>query len=190
MKKVLIVLFIFLLEPVIAQSTELSLKDLMAIESRENFERVLIENNFHREDVEDLDLTNIVQGIDDENAIVVAYSFDGMEKYGINPSVIMALGIFIEKDESKFSDKSLLTLMLSTPENEYSVYNIIYSEVKEKCTFDEIRRSDDDDMSVALYTCESDGKKKNVGFQINKELGMIIIKNGETESSEATTPDK
>ena len=42
--------------------------------------RVLIENNFHREDLEDLDLTNIVQGIDDDDMSVALYTCESEGK--------------------------------------------------------------------------------------------------------------
>ena len=60
------------------------------------------------------------------------------------------------------------------PKDEDSFYNLIFSEVKRKCTFDKVHHTDDGE-GVAFYNCSNASVKNKIGFSILDDGGLIII---------------
>ena len=157
-----------------AQTCKLTLDDILTIDSQESFERVLIENNFQRANLEELGWKKEAEELSKKDILFLVYSFEGDIKHSIYPSRIMAIGYFPSKSEIDSGDIFSLMFGIIKPEEEYSFYNMVFSEVKRKCAFEEVRHTDDG-RSAAFYNCPNATFKGKIGFSIDDDSGLIRI---------------
>ena len=179
MKNILYILFVLLtIGMANGQTCELSLDDLLTIDSQESFERVLIENKFQNLNSKE-EIKRQIEEMSNKDTLLLAYGFDGWTKYSSSQSVIIAFGYFPKKSETNLDDNFDWFLAISNPKDEYSVYSMIFSEVKEKCTFDKVSHSDDGG-SAAFYNCPNASFKGEIGFSIEDDSGYVILKLADT----------
>ncbi|MDX5585672.1 MAG: energy transducer TonB [Aureibaculum sp.] len=157
-----------------AQTCNITLDDILAINSQESFERVLIENNFQALN-SDEDWKKYIRNISKKDTLVLGYEFEGTIKNSYFPELIVAAGYFFNESEIDSGDGYLLKFAIKKPRDEDSFYNLIFSEVKRKCTFDKVHHTDDGE-GVAFYNCSNARVKNKIGFSLVDGGGLIIIK--------------
>ncbi len=150
MKKLITIIAIFFSSLTFAQTCELKLKDILEIDSQQNFERVLIENNFQRANLEELGWKEEAEKLSKKDTLFLAYTFEGETKYTYSQQTLLAFGYFPSKNKIDSGDNFYLRFVISNPEDRYSVYSMIFSEVKEKCSFDEVIHNKEG-QSVSFY---------------------------------------
>ncbi len=158
----------------LAQTCQLELKDILAIDSQDSFERVLIENNFQKINTKG-EWKKEIGNISMKDTLLLLYGYKGTRKNSYSTEIIRAFGYFPIVSEIDSGNNFNLMFTLSNPKNENSVYNIIFSEVKEKCSFDKVYHSDDGG-SAAFYNCPNATFKGKIGFSIDDDNGFIMIK--------------
>ena len=167
MKNLIYILFTFLtigmVTTTFAQTTDLKLKDIYTIDSRENLERLLIENNF--------EMQKSTEGgkLGGSTIVDFTYGFNLGKKNGEDAASIWMSGAYLKDSNSLiswyFNDINYA--------NANSFYNRIFREVKRKCTFYKIK-SISPSISVSLYTCPKASFEGKLGFFVEDDTGYII----------------
>jgi len=185
MKNLLIITFIFFSSFIFAQTCNITLDDILTIDSQESFERVLIENNFESnreglkgilkksledeghnlDDLTEEELNELLEKMNKEGLGLVKYDFGRQKINDDYVSEITAAGVF-------FDDKFIYIFQDNLPEYSDSFYNRIFTEVKAKCTFDEVDQIIDG-KSSAVYNCPSAHFNSKLGFFLVDGIGMI-----------------
>jgi len=186
MKKLITIIAIFFPSLTFAQTCELKLKDIRTIDSQQNFERVLIENNFQRANLEELGWKKEAEKLSKKDTLFLAYTFEGETKYTYSQQTILAFGYFPSKNKMDSGDNFYLGFVISNPEDKYSVYSMIFSEVKEKCSFDEVIHNKNG-QSASFYNCPNANFRGKIGFSIVDDNGMIVINNSEPLTGEQSS---
>ena len=165
-----------------AQTCNITLDDILTIDSQENFERVLIENNFQKINAKE-EWKKEIGDISKKDTLLLLYGFKGTRKNSYSTEIIGAFGYFPIKSEIDSGNNFNLMFTLTNPEDEDSIYNMLFSEVKRKCTFDKVRHTEDGG-SAAFYNCPNASFKGEIGFTMNEEGGFIIIEDYESQDKE------
>ena len=185
MKKLLIVTFIFFSSFTFAQTYNITLDDILTIDSQESFERVLIENNFESnkeglkeilkkvweeegpkiDDLTEEELYELLEKMNKEGLGVVKYDYGRQKINDDYVSEITAAGLF-------FDGKFVFIFQDNLPEYSDSFYNKIFTEVKGKCKFEEVDQVIDG-KSSAVYNCPSAHFNNKLGFFLVDGIGMI-----------------
>ncbi len=177
MKKIITIIAILFSSVTFAQECKLTLADLLTIDSSDSFQRILIENNF--ENISSMDLLEEeLEFTSSKDTLALSYGFTGWTKYSSSQSIIMVIGKFSKKSET--FGAFLIDVYAN---DEYSVYNAIFSQVKDKCTFDRIV-NDDDDYTKSFYNCPKARFNSGIGFGIKDGNGMILFGNHAPEEME------
>ena len=158
MKKLLLLLFI----PLISFG-QITFKDVMSISSQDQFKRVMIENNYEFDSIdEDGDL---IYGVD-----IVKDSREGNEStsWAWHNETGNGWGV-------SFTRKTILSEFLGTnPDTSENSYDLIVSEIKEKCKFYKIITSEISKVDYSCYSCTSSTYKGKIGFTVKEGWGYIM----------------
>ncbi|MCF6222985.1 MAG: hypothetical protein L3J34_04580 [Flavobacteriaceae bacterium] len=185
MKKFLNITFIFFFSFTVAQTCNITLNDILTIDSQESFERVLIENNFERnieglnvilkkvlgkeggnlDNLTEEELDKLMEKMNKDGLGLVKYDFGRLKIKDDYVSEITSAGMFS-------SDIFFFIFQDNLAEYSDSFYNRIFTEVKGKCTFDEVNQVING-KSAAVYNCPSAKFKGKVGFFLVDGQGMI-----------------
>ena len=167
MKKLIIIIAVLFTSVTFAQECNLTLRDILSIDSQKSFERLLIENNFERlshteSEVDNLTKAELVYGLNltkDEN--------------GQYRSPLWAAGEFYAWIESSDINTGTWRLVDVNYDETNSFYNRIFNEVKQKCKFYKIESVDKE--SISEYICPDTSFDGRIGFHIFSGNGEIII---------------
>jgi hypothetical protein len=155
MKKLFLLLFI----PILSYS-QISYKDVMSINSEDTFKKVVIENGYEFND------------IDEEGWIT--YGFN-IERDSIEGNKSSKWGVYNKNDGKftfQFNRRTLLgNLLGSEDDNSKNPYDLIVKDIKEKCKYYKIINYKGTDY--VTYSCSESSYKGEIGFVVSEGSGII-----------------
>ena len=129
--------------------------DIMSIDSKDAFIKVMIENSYNKKDDTD---ENFIQYSSIDGSFESSYSLLDDRQFVLN--------FFIQKSAQ------IIDSQIELPD---TPYDRIYDEVKEKCSFDRIMSFDDLNADYACYQCDDAKFDALIGFTIVDGMGIISI---------------
>jgi hypothetical protein len=155
MKKLFLLLFI----PILSYS-QISYKDVMSINSEDTFKKVVIENGYEFND------------IDEEGWIT--YGFN-IERDSIEGNKSSKWGVYNKKDGKftfQFNRRTLLeNLLASEDDTSKNRYDLIVKDIKEKCKYYKIINYYG--IDYVTYSCSESSYKGKIGFVVSEGSGII-----------------
>jgi hypothetical protein len=155
MKKLFLLLFI----PILSYS-QISYKDVMSINSEDTFKKVVIENGYEFND------------IDEEGWIT--YGFN-IERDSIEGNKSSKWGAYNKNDGKftfQFNRRTLLGNFLgSEDDTSKNRYDLIVKDIKEKCKYYKIINYNG--IDYVTYSCSESSYKGKIGFVVSEGSGII-----------------
>ena len=152
-------LFLLLFIPILSYS-QISYKDVMSINSEDSFKKVVIENGYEFND------------IDEEGWIT--YGFN-IERDSIEGNKSSKWGVYNKNDGKftfQFNRRTLLRNLLgSEDDNSKNPYDLIVKDIKEKCKYYKI--INDKGTDFVTYSCSESSYKGKIGFVVSEGSGII-----------------
>ena len=152
-------LFLLLFIPILSYS-QISYKDVMSINSEDSFKKVVIENGYEFND------------IDEEGCIT--YGFN-IERDSIEGNKSSKWGVYNKNDGKftfQFNRRTLLrNLFGSEDDNSKNSYDLIVKDIKEKCKYYKIINYKGTDF--VTYSCSESSYKGKIGFVVSEGSGII-----------------
>ena len=152
-------LFLLLFIPILSYS-QISYKDVMSINSEDSFKKVVIENGYEFND------------IDEEGWIT--YGFN-IERDSIEGNKSSKWGVYNKNDGKftfQFNRRTLLRNLLgSEGGNSKNPYDLIVKDIKEKCKYYKIINYKGTDF--VTYSCSESSYKGKIGFVVSEGSGII-----------------
>ena len=128
-------------------------EDIMSIDSKGRFIKVMIENNYYKKDA---DVPNFIEYSSIDGNYESSYSLSADPQFLFN--------FFIKK--------SLLDGTVEIPD---TPYDKIFKEVKDRCSFVVIKQFEDPDIEYACYKCSDAQFEGVLGFSILNGIGIISV---------------
>jgi hypothetical protein len=155
MKKLFLLLFISILS-----YSQISYKDVMSINSEDTFKKVVIENGYEFND------------IDEEGWIT--YGFN-IERDAIEGNKSSKWGAYNKNDGKftfQFNRRTLLGNFLgSEDDTSKNRYDLIVKDIKEKCKYYKIINYNG--IDYVTYSCSESSYKGKIGFVVSEGSGII-----------------
>ena len=155
MKRLLLLLFI----PILSYS-QISYKDVMSIKSVDTFKKVVIENGYEFE------------SIDDEGWISYGYN---IVRDSIEGNKSTKWGIYNKNDGKftfQFNRRTLLGNLLGTEDDtSENPYDLIVKDIKKNCKYYKIINYKG--IDYVTYSCSESTYKGKIGFVVSEGVGLI-----------------
>jgi len=155
MKRLLLLLFI----PILSYS-QISYKDVMSIKSVDTFKKVVIENGYE------------FDSIDDEGWISYGYN---IVRDSIEGNKSTKWGIYNKNDGKftfQFNRRTLLGNLLGTEDDtSENPYDLIVKDIKKNCKYYKIINYKG--IDYVTYSCSESTYKGKIGFVVSEGVGLI-----------------
>ena len=151
MKKLLLLLFI----PFVSFSH--SFKNVVSVNSIDDFKRVAIEKGYE---------------LYEEDDSKVLYAYNIVKEEGEEDIIERALAYFKGTNTFMFTISKQYSLLGKTITMDNTLYDEIVDEIKTKCTYNKIERRQNE-LDFVTYKCSEDKGNFTIGFAIKDGWGMI-----------------
>jgi len=157
MKTTIILLFVPLLS-----FSQITYKDVMSINSLNQFKRIMIEKNYEYD-----------ESLENNNMILYGYNITRDSIKGDKATSWSYYNIKNNNWTIELSVKSVFGVFLNSTDNYKNPYYLITENIKKKCRFYKIIKDKKDDIDFATYSCSESTYKGKIGFAIYDGQGII-----------------
>ena len=157
MKTTIILLFIPLLS-----FSQITYKDVMSINSLNQFKRIMIEKNYEYDKSKESD-------------DIIIYGYE-ITRDSIKGNKAKSWGYYNLKNnnwEIKLSVQSIFGGFLKSTDDYKVPYHLITENIKKKCRFYKVIKDKRNDIDFATYSCSESSYKGKIGFAIYEGQGII-----------------